>query len=80
MPSPWSRVTPTGVWMSSNPKTIPPATIATTVTVTSAPTDRTSAAYHFCRSSRIRGTGVASVYRSEPHCASLATVSPKNSA
>src|SRR4029079_1021909 len=42
------------------------------------PNEKVSATTSFCRSSRARGTGIASRYRSEDQLASLATVSPQN--
>ena len=58
---------------------MPPSTIDVTGSSRIATIDNAPATSTFCRISRIRGTGIASRYRSDDHDASDAIVSPKNS-
>src|SRR5207302_11217788 len=57
-----------------------PASNAVPVSNTSATAQENSETSNLLPSSRARGTGTASRYRNEPELASLATVSPQNSA
>src|SRR5206468_12081331 len=65
---------------SPSPYQSRPTTSATAGSTTSPATDSTPETTAFCRSSRPRGTGIASRYFRLDQDASLATVSPKNSA
>ena len=74
------NVPPSGEWAGAEPKTTVPTTSAQAGSRMLAAKLSPSATTNFCHSSRARGTGIASRYRSEAQLASLATVSPQNSA